>query len=66
MVVINSLKCLVPSEEFKKDMNSLQVGVSARFNGKMIRKLTAIVDEYEIAMVIVQHLTTQIGIKICA
>lgn len=65
MVVINSLKCLVPSEEFKKDMNSLQVGVSARFNGKMIRKLTAIVDEYEIAMVIVQHLTTQIGIKIC-
>lgn len=26
MVVINSLKCLVPSEEFKKDMNSLQVG----------------------------------------
>lgn len=62
MVVINSLKCLVPSEEFKKDMNSLQVGVSARFNGKMIRKLTAIVDEYEIAMVIVQHLTTQIGI----
>lgn len=27
IVVINSLKCLVPSEEFKKDMNSLQVGV---------------------------------------
>lgn len=26
MIVINSLKSLVPSEEFKKDMNSLQVG----------------------------------------
>ena len=26
MAVINSLKCLVPSEEFKKDMGSLQVG----------------------------------------
>lgn len=62
MVVINSLKCLVPSEEFKKDMNSLQVGAQSRMNAKMMRKITAIVEENEIAMVIVQHLTTQIGI----
>lgn len=61
MVVINSLKCLVPSEEFKKDMNSLQVGASARLNAKMMRKITAIVEEHQVAMVIVQHLTTQIG-----
>ena len=66
MVVINSLKCLVPSEEFKKDMNSLQVGAQSRMNAKMMRKITAIVEENEIAMVIVQHLTTQIGKKICA
>lgn len=61
MIVINSLKCLVPSEEFKKDMNSLQVGAQARMNSKMMRKLTALVGENEVAMVIVQHLTTQIG-----
>lgn len=61
MVVINSLKCLVPSEEFKKDMNSLQVGVQSRMNSKMMRKLTAVVEENEIAMVIVQHMSTQIG-----
>jgi recombination protein RecA len=61
MVVINSLKCLVPSEEFKKDMNSLQVGAQSRMNAKMMRKITSIVEENEVAMVIVQHLTTQIG-----
>lgn len=61
MIVINSLKCLVPSEEFKKDMNSLQVGAQARMNSKMMRKLTALIGENETAMVIVQHLTTQIG-----
>lgn len=62
MIVINSLKCLVPSEEFKKDMNSLQVGAQARMNAKMMRKLTALVGENEVAMVIVQHLTNQIGV----
>lgn len=62
MVVINSLKCLVPSEEFKKDMGSLQVGAQSRMNAKMMRKLTAIVEENEVAMVLVQHLTTQIGV----
>lgn len=62
MIVINSLKCLVPSEEFKKDMNSLQVGAQSRMNAKMMRKITSIVEENEVAMVIVQHLTTQIGV----
>lgn len=62
MVVINSLKCLVPSEEFAKDMNSVQVGAQSRLNAKMMRKLTSLVEEYNCAMVIVQHLTTQIGV----
>lgn len=61
MVVINSLKCLVPSEEFKKDMVSSSVALQARMNAKMMRKLTSIVQENEVAMVIVQHLSTQIG-----
>lgn len=61
MIVINSLKALVPSEEFKKDMGSLQVGAAARMNAKMVRKLTSLVQEHDVCMTIVQHLTTQIG-----
>lgn len=61
MMVINSLKCLVPSEEFRKSMGEVQVGAQARMNAKMTRKLTSIVAENNVAFVIVQHLTTQIG-----
>lgn len=61
MFVVNSLKCLVPSEEFKKGMGDLQVGLQARFNSKMMRKLTTTIAESETAYVLIQHLTTQIG-----
>jgi recombination protein RecA len=61
MVVVNSLKCLVPSEEFQKSMGSVQVGAQSRMNSKMVRKMSAIIEENEIAFVIVQHLTTNIG-----
>jgi recombination protein RecA len=61
MMVINSLKCLVPSEEFSKSMGQVQVGAQARMNAKMTRKFTSIVSESNTAFVIVQHLTTQIG-----
>ena len=62
MFVINSLKCLVPSEEYQKAMGSVQVGLQARMNAKMMRKLTAIVSEQNVAFIMVQHLTTQIGV----
>lgn len=62
MFVINSLKCLVPSEEYQKAMGNVQVGLQARMNAKMMRKLTAIVSEHNVAFVMVQHLTTQIGV----
>lgn len=61
MFVINSLKCLVPKEELEKSMGSMQVGLQARLNGKMMRKLTATVAEQNVAFVMIQHLTTQIG-----
>lgn len=61
MAVINSLKCLVPSEEFQKDMASSQVGLQSRMNNKLMRKLTSVVEENQVALAIVQHLTTQIG-----
>jgi recombination protein RecA len=52
---------LVPSEEFEKGMESMQIGAQARMNSKMQRKFTALVSEYETAFVIITHLTTQIG-----
>lgn len=59
--VINSLKALVPSEEFEKDMSRVQVGSQARMNAKMVRKFTPVVKEADLAFVIVTHLTTDIG-----
>lgn len=61
MFVINSLKCLVPSEELEKGMEQMQVGLQARMNAKMMRKLTSAVTDNNVAFVMVQHLTTQIG-----
>lgn len=61
MIVINSLKCLVPSEEFKKAHGEFTVGSQARMNSKMVRKFTSLIAENEIAFVIITHLTTQIG-----
>jgi recombination protein RecA len=61
VMIINSLKCLVPSEEFKKGMASMQVGAQARMNAKMMRKYTSLLAESNAAFVIITHLTTQIG-----
>lgn len=61
MFVINSLKCLTPSEELEKSMGQMQVGLQARMNAKMMRKLTSAVTDNNVAFVMVQHLTTQIG-----
>lgn len=61
MFVINSLKCLTPSEELQKGMEQMQVGLQARMNAKMMRKITHSVTENNIAFIMVQHLTTQIG-----
>lgn len=61
MFVINSLKCLTPSEELEKGMGQMQVGLQARMNAKMMRKLTSAVTDNNVAFVMVQHLTTQIG-----
>jgi recombination protein RecA len=61
MMCINSLKALVPSEEFKKDMGSVQVGAQARMNAKMTRKFTSLIAESNCAFIIITHLTTQIG-----
>lgn len=61
MCVVNSLKMLVPSEEFRKSLSDHVVGVQARMNARMMRKLTALVAEHETAFCIVQHLSVDIG-----
>jgi recombination protein RecA len=61
IMVINSLKCLVPSEEFRKSMGEFTIGAQARMNAKMVRKFTSLVTESDTAFVIVTHLTTEIG-----
>lgn len=61
LFVVNSLKCLVPKEELEASMTKQQVGLQARMNAKMMRKLTSVVAEQNCAFILVQHLTTAIG-----
>lgn len=61
MFVVNSLKCLVPKEEVEAGMEKQQVGLQARMNSKMMRKLTTAVGDTNTALVLIQHLTTNIG-----
>lgn len=61
MFVVNSLKCLVPAEELHGAMEKQQIGLQARLNSKMMRKLTPIIAEQNVAFIMVQHLMTEIG-----
>lgn len=62
LICINSIKCLTPSAEFEKDMDSATIGLQARFMSKLMRKVTAIVSEHKVAFVMTNHLTTNIGV----
>lgn len=67
IMCINSLKCLVPKEEFNKSLKDAVVGTQARMNARMMRKYTSLVAESNSAFVIITHLTTDIGeLKKCA
>lgn len=61
MCVINSLKCLTPSTEFEKSMGDATIGVQARMNGKLMRKMTTLIAEHGCAFVLINHLTVEIG-----
>ena len=61
IVVINSLKALVPSEEHRKSFNENSIGIQSRLNAKMTRKFTSIVSESGAAFVVITHLSTEIG-----
>lgn len=61
IIVINSLKCLVPKKEYDDSFEDSQVGLQARMNNKMQRKFTAIISEANLAFVLITHLHTDIA-----
>lgn len=60
-VVINSLKALVPKKEFENSLTQDTVALQARLNAKLMRKLGPLVAASNAALVLVNHLTTNIG-----
>ena len=59
--VINSLKALTPKAIMGKPISEDTIGVHARMNSKMCAKFEPLINHYKVAMIIVAHLTTQIG-----
>ena len=61
MVVINSLKCLVPSKLIEENLNSQTPAVAARLNSKMVNKFIGLVTRQDTAFVIITHMYSGIG-----
>lgn len=61
MVVINSMRCLVPDKEKEKKFSEATVAEQARLNAKLMRKWTPLIAEAECAFCVVQHQSTAIG-----
>lgn len=62
IVVVNSLKCLTPKAELENSLTKDTIALQARFNSKMMRKLNPVVANSNAACVLVNHLTTAVGI----
>ena len=61
MIVINSLRALTPKAIINKPVSEDTMAIHARMNAKFFAKFTPLIAEMDMAGVIVQHLTTQIG-----
>ena len=61
MVVINSLKMLVPMVETNKTLNEETVATQARYNARLVKKLIPLIAQKETALIIVQHYTTSMS-----
>ena len=59
--VINSLKALTPKAIMGKPVSEDTIGVHARMNSKMCAKFEPLINDLNIAMIIVCHLSTSIG-----
>lgn len=58
---INTLKALIPESEMNKSMEQVNVGAAARMNSRAMGKFVPLIKQYKTAMVLIQHLTTNIG-----
>lgn len=61
MVVVNSVKALMPSAEFDKDLKTQSIGSHARFISRVMGILNPTISKHKVALVLVNHLTTEIG-----
>lgn len=61
IAVINSLKCLVPKDVIDKSFEDATVAIQARMNSKLMDKMTPLISENNTALVLVAHLSTDIG-----
>lgn len=62
MVVINSMKMMVPMTETQKDLESDTVAMQARFNSKLSKKIVPLIAQKGTSMLCIQHYTTAIGV----
>ena len=62
LFAVNSLRGVVPKTELDKSITEATVAEQARMNTKVLKKFMNVADEKQIAIVIVQHLTTMIGV----
>lgn len=58
---INTLKALIPESEMNKSMEQVNVGAAARMNSRAMGKFVPLIKQYKTAMILIQHLTTNIG-----
>lgn len=61
MVVINSVKMLVPMEETNKSLEENTMATQARFNAKLTKKIIPLIAQKEAAMLCVQHYSTNLN-----
>lgn len=63
IIVINSLKCLVPKAELDGSLADNPVALQARMNSKMVKKFTSMIQEHDTAFVAITHKTVDIAIR---
>ena len=62
MIIIDSVAALVPKSEIEGDMGDAQMGIQARLMSQALRKLTAIVNKSNCAIIFVNQIREKIGV----
>ena len=60
--VINSMKALIPKTQLNKAISEDTVALQARMNTKALSQYLSIIHEHNICFIIIQHLSTLIGV----